>query len=122
MVTPAVPMGCVISPPPLSSGAFGLPYGAPRVCMMATTSPSYRAVRSLAQQTATRGGDRVMRPEHPRARLIVNADDFGRTDSINAAVLQAHTEGILTSCSLMVTGDAADAAARMAREHEDLAV
>jgi hopanoid biosynthesis associated protein HpnK len=67
-------------------------------------------------------GDRVMRPEHPRARLIVNADDFGRTDSINAAVLQAHTEGILTSCSLMVTGDAADAAARMAREHADLAV
>ena len=35
-------------------------------------------------------------------RLIVNADDFGRSHSINQAVVRAHREGILTSASLMV--------------------
>lgn len=55
-------------------------------------------------------------------RLIFNGDDFGRATSINAAIIQAHTRGVLTSASLMVTGDAlADAVAR-AREHPTLAV
>ncbi len=35
-------------------------------------------------------------------RLIVNADDFGRSSSINQAVIRAHREGILTTASLMV--------------------
>ena len=35
-------------------------------------------------------------------RLIVNADDFGRSRSINEAVIRAHREGILTTASLMV--------------------
>jgi predicted glycoside hydrolase/deacetylase ChbG (UPF0249 family) len=30
-------------------------------------------------------------------RLIVNADDFGRSHSVNEAVVRAHREGILTS-------------------------
>ena len=34
--------------------------------------------------------------------LIINADDFGMTADVNAAVLKAHREGILTSASLMV--------------------
>ena len=41
------------------------------------------------------------RPESVR-RLIVNADDFGRSQSINEAVIRAHREGILTTASLMV--------------------
>ena len=45
-------------------------------------------------------------PERPR-RLVVNADDFGRSRSVNRAVIQAHREGILTSASLMVNGTAA---------------
>ncbi|HZO87802.1 MAG TPA: hopanoid biosynthesis-associated protein HpnK [Chthonomonadaceae bacterium] len=34
--------------------------------------------------------------------LIINADDFGYSARVNAAVLRAHREGVLTSASLMV--------------------
>ncbi len=54
--------------------------------------------------------------------LIVNADDFGRSPEVNAAVLAAHRRGILTSASLMVAGDAADEAIAMARATPTLAV
>jgi predicted glycoside hydrolase/deacetylase ChbG (UPF0249 family) len=48
-------------------------------------------------------------------RLIVNADDLGRSVGINDGIFQAHTQGIVTSATLMV-GEAAagDAAARLA--------
>src|SRR6266852_3754897 len=55
-------------------------------------------------------------------RLIVNADDFGLSESVNAAVLEAYDRGILTSCSLMVGEPAAAAAVRAARERPGLAV
>ncbi|HXO18571.1 MAG TPA: hopanoid biosynthesis-associated protein HpnK, partial [Thermoanaerobaculia bacterium] len=54
--------------------------------------------------------------------LIVNADDFGRSREINAAVVRAHREGVLTSASLMVTGEAAAEAVALAREMPSLAV
>jgi chitin disaccharide deacetylase len=54
--------------------------------------------------------------------LIVNADDFGAGAGINAAVARARAEGVLTSASLMVTGDAADEAVRIARADAGLAV
>jgi chitin disaccharide deacetylase len=55
-------------------------------------------------------------------RLIVNADDFGLSESVNAAVLEAYDHGILTSCSLMVGEAAAPAAVQAARERPGLAV
>ncbi len=55
-------------------------------------------------------------------RLIVNADDFGRSESINQAVIRAHREGILTTASLMVNEPAAEAAVRLARENPSLGV
>jgi len=55
-------------------------------------------------------------------RLIVNADDFGRSHSINQAVVRAHREGILTSASLMVNGEAADEAIDLARQNPRLGV
>lgn len=58
----------------------------------------------------------------PQRRLVVNADDFGRSDSINEAVIRAHQDGILTSTSLMVNETAADQAVRMARQHPSLGV
>jgi len=58
----------------------------------------------------------------PQRRLIVNADDFGRSESINEAVLQAHLKGILTTASLMVNEPAADQAVRLARQHPTLGV
>ena len=57
-----------------------------------------------------------------RTKLILNADDFGRSFSINQAVIRAHREGVLTSASLMVTGDAADDAVALAKQTPALAV
>ncbi len=54
--------------------------------------------------------------------VIFNADDFGRSSAINRAVLQAHREGVLTSASLMVAGDAAAEAVDLARATPALAV
>jgi hopanoid biosynthesis associated protein HpnK len=48
-------------------------------------------------------------------QLIVSADDFGMSPGVNAAVLRAHTEGILTDASLMVNGAAAEQAVVLAR-------
>jgi len=55
-------------------------------------------------------------------RLVVNADDFGRSEAINAGVHRAHVEGILTSASLMVCHPATPEAVRIAREHPALSV
>src|SRR5512142_728390 len=61
-------------------------------------------------------------PTLPPRRLIVNADDFGRSRSINQAVIRAHRDGILTTASLMVNGDAADDAVALARQNPNLGV
>src|ERR1035437_10757994 len=55
-------------------------------------------------------------------RLIVNADDLGRTASINQAVIRAHREGILTATSLMVNETACEEAVALARENPKLGV
>lgn len=52
--------------------------------------------------------------------LIVNADDFGFTRDVNAGIVQAHREGILTATTLMGTGAAFDDAVRLARENPSL--
>src|SRR5215475_13673490 len=64
---------------------------------------------------------REVQIRRPR-RLIVNADDFGTSEAVNEAVIRAFTEGVLTSCSLMVTGEAFEHAVSLARAHPDLAV
>src|SRR5438132_5013442 len=55
-------------------------------------------------------------------RLIVNADDFGVSAEVNEAVIRAFKEGVLTSTSLMVTGEAFAQAVRLAKENPGLAV
>jgi chitin disaccharide deacetylase len=55
-------------------------------------------------------------------RLIVNADDFGRSSSINEAVIRAHREGILTSASLMVNETAFDEAVELVKQNPKLGV
>lgn len=57
-----------------------------------------------------------------KRRLIVNADDFGASHSINQAVIEAHQNGILTTASLMVNGDAAEEAVALAKENPKLGV
>ena len=55
-------------------------------------------------------------------RLIVNADDFGLSASVNEAVIRAHRDGILTTASLMVNEPGFDAAVKLAQENPRLGV
>ncbi len=55
-------------------------------------------------------------------RLIVNADDFGRSHSINEAIVRAHQDGILTSASLMVNEPDCAEAVSLARQNPKLGV
>jgi hopanoid biosynthesis associated protein HpnK len=71
-------------------------------------------------ETATPNSE--LRTPNSRCRLIVNADDFGRSHSINEAVIRAHQEGILTSASLMVNEPGFDEAVALARENPKLGV
>ena len=70
-------------------------------------------------------------PENPQSairnpqsvrRLIVNADDFGLSASVNAAVIRAHREGVLTTASLMVSEPGFMEAVQLARENPRLGV
>jgi hopanoid biosynthesis associated protein HpnK len=63
----------------------------------------------------------MARPETAR-RLIVNADDFGRSTSINEAVIRAHQHGILTTASLMVNEPGLAEAVALARQNPRLGV
>jgi predicted glycoside hydrolase/deacetylase ChbG (UPF0249 family) len=55
-------------------------------------------------------------------RLVVNADDLGLCHEVNAGIMQAHADGIVTSASLMVDGHAAEAAVAAAAAHPRLAL
>jgi hopanoid biosynthesis associated protein HpnK len=55
-------------------------------------------------------------------RLVVNADDFGRSRSINEAVIHAHQDGILTTASLMVNEPAVEEAVTLALQNPRLGV
>lgn len=48
-------------------------------------------------------------------RLVVNADDLGLHPAIDAGVLRAHREGVLTSATLLATAPGAAEAVRLAR-------
>ncbi|AJE04832.1 hydrolase [Geobacter pickeringii] len=62
-----------------------------------------------------------MKNAHPK-ELIVNADDFGLSSGVNRAVVKGWREGILTSASLMVGGDAFEEAVALAKENPGLQV
>ena len=54
--------------------------------------------------------------------LIVNADDFGLSDAVNAGIVEAHERGIVTSASLMVRRPATEAAVVLSAARPALAV
>ena len=54
--------------------------------------------------------------------IIVNADDFGATAGMTAAIAQAHDEGVVNSTSLMVTMPFVAEAVAMAKERPALKV
>lgn len=64
----------------------------------------------------------IARPQPMPRRLIVNADDFGLSPGINAAVVRTHREGILTSASLMVNEVSSADAVALAKENPNLGV
>ncbi len=55
-------------------------------------------------------------------RLVINADDFGLCGGVNKAVAQAHTDGVLTSATIMANMPAAREAVRIARQLPTLGV
>src|SRR5262245_58205784 len=54
--------------------------------------------------------------------LIVNADDFGQSHSVNSGIIEAHERGIVTSASLMVRWPAAAEAVAYSRQYPDLSL
>ncbi len=55
-------------------------------------------------------------------RIIINADDFGLCDGVNEAVAQAHSDGILTSATIMVNMPAAEKAVKIAKKLPSLGI
>ena len=55
-------------------------------------------------------------------RVIVNADDFGLTAGVNRAILELHSQGALTSATLMARAGATDEAIAIARSTPSLGV
>jgi predicted glycoside hydrolase/deacetylase ChbG (UPF0249 family) len=55
-----------------------------------------------------------------KSYLIVNADDFGYSRSVNRGIIEAHERGIVTSASLLVDRPAAVDGAEYARERPEL--
>jgi chitin disaccharide deacetylase len=53
-------------------------------------------------------------------RLIVNADDFGRTVGVSDGILRAHREGIVTSTTAMMNMPDIERPLRLARQEPDL--
>lgn len=55
-------------------------------------------------------------------KLIVNADDFGYTESVSVGILRAHRDGIVTATTLMTNAPHTEGAARLARATPSLDV
>jgi hopanoid biosynthesis associated protein HpnK len=55
-------------------------------------------------------------------QVIINADDFGLTQGVNAGIVRAHRDGILSSTTLMANGLAFDDAVAVAKANPKLGV
>lgn len=56
------------------------------------------------------------------SKLIINADDFGYSRAVNYGIIDTHTEGILTSATLMANMPGFDHACQLAKQHPTLGV
>ncbi len=66
--------------------------------------------------------NKVGLPSAAARYLVVNADDFGASHSVNQAVLRACRDGVLRSASIMAGGEAFEEAAMIARGLPELSV
>jgi chitin disaccharide deacetylase len=55
-------------------------------------------------------------------KLVVNADDFGRSSPINHGIIEGHQKGIITSASLMTNREGFDEAVQLARDNPRLGI
>jgi chitin disaccharide deacetylase len=53
---------------------------------------------------------------------VVNADDFGFTSGVNRAIVKAHTDGVVTSATLMAKGPAFCEAKELAEQLPKLSI
>jgi len=60
--------------------------------------------------------------DRPERRVLVSADDFGLSVAVNEGIERAHRDGILSTASLMVAGQAAGDAVERARRLPGLKV
>lgn len=55
-------------------------------------------------------------------KLLVNADDLGLSSAINAGIIQSHVDGIVTSTSMVASGQAFEEGVQLAHRHPALGV
>ncbi len=55
-------------------------------------------------------------------KLLVNADDLGLSSAINAGIIQSHVSGIVTSTSIVASGQAFEEGVHLAHQHPSLGV
>jgi chitin disaccharide deacetylase len=55
-------------------------------------------------------------------KIIINADDFGLCKGVNDAVVKAHTQGVLTSATIMTNSSSSDEAVRLSKSLVKLGV
>lgn len=55
-------------------------------------------------------------------QLIINADDFGLNETVNEGIIKGYTAGIVTSTTLMPSGNAFEHATTLASSHKQLGV
>ena len=58
----------------------------------------------------------------PPTTLVINGDDFGYSDAINAAIVRCHDAGVLRSASVLVNRPATRAALALARSRPSLGI
>jgi len=58
----------------------------------------------------------------PQNQIIINADDFGWTESINEGIIEAHKNGILTSTTMLANSKATQQAIELAKAMPTLGV
>lgn len=55
-------------------------------------------------------------------RIIINADDFGMNEYVNDAIILGHKNGIITSTSLVASGDNFNDAIKLANQNPNLGI
>ena len=55
-------------------------------------------------------------------KLIVNADDFGFSEEVNANIVKCHQKGIVTSTTILAASDKFDEAIQLAKENPKLGI